>query len=111
MSKFCPFCGEELVSEAKFCKNCGKDVSAYAGIGNDTPSSYGYVVPADEKSHTLATVLGFICAFLIPLIGIIIGIYLVTRNGSPKAKKYGIIIIALAVVVWIISFITAMFMY
>lgn len=111
MSKFCPFCGEELVSEAKFCKNCGKDISAYAAIGNDTPNSSDYVMPQSEKNHTLATVLGFICAFLIPLIGLIIGIYLVTRNDGPKAKKYGIIIIALAVVVWIFSFITALFMY
>ena len=23
MSKFCPSCGEELLDNAKFCKNCG----------------------------------------------------------------------------------------
>ncbi len=111
MSKFCPFCGEELVDEAKFCKNCGKDVSVYADIGNNTPNSHEYVMPASEKSHTLATVLGFIFAFLIPILGIIIGIYLLTRKDSSKAKKYGIIVIALAAVVWFVSFITSLFMY
>ena len=35
MSKFCPFCGEELVDEAKFCKNCGKDISNYTNISDD----------------------------------------------------------------------------
>ena len=86
MSIFCPFCGEELVDNAKFCKNCGKNVESYG------------------KSHTLATVLGFIFSILIPLIGIIIGIYLYTRKDSPKAKRYGLLVIVLGVVVWIISF-------
>jgi len=99
MTKFCPFCGEELVDDAKFCKNCGKDVSSYSapGTGNFTPA------PAGEKSHTLAIVAGYILALLIPLGGIIIGIYLITRDES-QAKFHAKLIIALAVVVWFISF-------
>ncbi|MBE6498513.1 MAG: zinc ribbon domain-containing protein [Methanobrevibacter sp.] len=99
MTKFCPFCGEELVDDAKFCKNCGKDVSSYTaqGTGNFTP------VQTSEKSHTLAIVAGYILALLIPLGGIIIGIYLITRDES-QAKFHAKLIIALAVVVWFISF-------
>ena len=99
MTKFCPFCGENLVHEAKFCKNCGKDVSSYTaqGPGNFTPAQ------TSEKSHTLAIVAGYILALLIPLAGIIIGIYLITREES-KAKFHAKLIIALAVVVWFISF-------
>ena len=111
MSKFCPFCGEKLLDEAKFCKNCGKDVSAYSAPGTGRNSDRVYSVPTVEKSHTLATVLGFVFAFLIPLIGIIFGIYLATRNDSPKAKRYGIIIIVIAIIVWVISSITSLFMY
>lgn len=61
------------------------------------------VITAEEKSHTLATVLGFLFAILIPIIGIIFGIYLMTRNDSENAKKYGIIIILVAVIIWGIS--------
>lgn len=111
MAKFCPFCGEELVDEAKFCKNCGNDVSSYADIGNDGPSQVSYRAPAAEKSYTIVTVVGFICAFIIPLIGIIISIYLLTRKDSSKAKKYGIAMLVLSAVVWIISFITTLWMY
>ena len=111
MTKYCPFCGEELLDEAKFCKNCGKDVSAYAGFGDNVQGTNRYNVPVAKKSHTLATVAGFICAILIPLIGAIISIYLITRKDSPKAKRYGIIILVLSIVVWIISFITTLWMY
>ena len=99
MTKFCPFCGENLFDEAKFCKNCGKDVSAYttAGTNNFTPA------PASENSHTLAIVAGYILALLIPLAGIIIGIYLITRQES-SAKFHAKLVIALAVIVWFISF-------
>ena len=111
MSKFCPFCGEELVSEAKFCKNCGKDVSSYTDVGENQTMNAGYGLPAEKNDHTAARVLGFIFAFLIPIIGLILGVYLVTRKDSEKANKHGKIIIAISVVIWIISFITTLFMY
>lgn len=63
----------------------------------------GIVITAEEKSHTLATVLGFLFAILIPIIGIVFAIYLMTRNDSENAKKYGIIILILSVVIWGVS--------
>lgn len=111
MSKFCPFCGEELVDDAKFCKNCGKDVSGYKAPQSGAQNTHTYYPPVKENSHTVAVVLGFICAVLIPLFGFIFGIYLVTRKDSANAKTYGIVIIALSVIVWIISFLIGMMMY
>lgn len=105
MSIYCPFCGEKLVDEAKFCKNCGKNVADYHKHDTQTTNNYSYQPPVVENNHTLATVLGFICAIFIPLFGIIFGVYLYTRKDSSKAKRYGTLIIILAVVVWIISFI------
>lgn len=103
MSKFCPNCGEELADEANFCKNCGKDISKYQNVFNNNNSHY--VPHIAEKSHTLVTVLGFAFAVLIPIIGIFFGIYLLTREDSTSAKRYGKIIIAVAVIVWAINFI------
>lgn len=111
MSIFCPFCGEKLVDDAKFCKNCGKNVESYRKNYDNGPSQPAYQPPVEEKSHTLAIVLGFICAIFIPILGIIFGIYLFTRNDGSNAKKFGIIIIALAVVIWAVSFMTTLFMY
>ena len=92
MSKYCPSCGEKLVDEAKFCKNCGFDLSGRnIPPEGDNAVHTTYTPQVFEKSHTLATVLGVIFAFISPLIG-------------EKAKTYGIVIIALAAVVWIVSF-------
>lgn len=111
MTKFCPFCGERLVDEAKFCKNCGKNVEKYQKVSDSQSDRQTYQPPAVEKSYTIATVIGFLCALLFPLFGIIIGIYLATRNDSTKAKRYGYIMIAVGAIVWILSFITAMVWY
>lgn len=111
MTIFCPFCGEELVDNAKFCKNCGKNVESYRHFENDETNSTHYRPPVVEKSHTLATVLGFICAILFPLIGIIIGVYVYTRKDSSKAQKHGLLIIAVGVIVWILSFLTTLLIH
>ena len=107
MTKFCPFCGEALVDEAKFCKSCGKSLEDINFNNNTQQTGYTqpYSVPVVEKSHTAAIVLGYIFAILIPLIGLIIGIYLATRNDSQKAKRHGIFVLIVAIAVWVLNFI------
>ncbi|AMD17379.1 hypothetical protein TL18_04710 [Methanobrevibacter sp. YE315] len=106
MTKYCPSCGEALVDEAKFCKSCGKSLDNFAQSGQNgftqtTPQTYP--VHPVEKSHTLSIVLGYICAILIPLFGLIFAVYLMTRNDSQKAKKHGKYILILTVVIWVLS--------
>ena len=64
----------------------------------------GANVPASKNSHTLAKVLGYVFAILIPLIGIIIGIYLVISKDE-EVHKHGIAIIVISIFIWLISFI------
>ncbi len=111
MTIFCPFCGEKLVDNAKFCKNCGKNVENYSTQTNSSTNDYTHQPPVTENSHTFATVLGFICSVFIPLFGLIFGIYMYTRKDNPKAKTYGILMIVISIIVWIISFITTLWMY
>ena len=102
--KFCPYCGEELIDDAKFCKRCGSSISAGA-----TRPQFNSGQPA-EKSYTITLVVGYIAAILIPIIGIIIGIYLMTRKDSPDAK-HGKFIIIVAAAVWILSFLSLNIFY
>jgi uncharacterized membrane protein YvbJ len=111
MTIYCPFCGEKLVDEAKFCKNCGKNISEYSAQFQGSSNNYSYQPPVVENNHTAATVIGFICAILIPLLGFIFGIYLLTRKDSSKAKKYGTIMIIVSALVWLISFMTTLMWY
>lgn len=103
MSKFCPSCGEELVDNAKFCKNCGINLENMEKSQN-TNQSQQYQVPIVEKEHTAAIVIGYILALLIPLFGFMVGIYLITRNDSQKAKNHGKYVMILSAVIWVLSF-------
>lgn len=99
MTKFCPECGEELIDSAKFCKNCGTPLK------NEYKTSQTYEVPEVEKNYTLITVIGYILAFLMPIIAIAISFYLLTRKNSQKASKHGKYIIIISVIWWILSII------
>ncbi len=93
---YCPSCGEELPDGANFCKSFGAKINSVSRT--ETPQR-----PVYEESHTFAIVIGYIFAILIPLIGIIIGIYLLTRKNSSQASKHGKYILIVAVVIWLIS--------
>ena len=101
MVKFCPKCGEELIDSAKFCKSCGASIDTVV----ETPAN-SYEIPVVEKSHTLAIVIGYIGALLIPIVGVIAGVYLYTRKDSSKANKHAKFILIIAVAVWILSIIS-----
>ena len=68
MSKFCPFCGEELVDSAKFCKNCGKSVEIYSP-NQDNPK-HSFDIPKIENEHKTAIIISYVLAVLIPLFGV-----------------------------------------
>ena len=104
MTKYCYACGEELVDDAKFCKSCGANVVDGAQRAS-VPER-----PVTEKSYTAFIVIGYIAAVLIPLIGIIIAIYLLTRKDSDDANRHGKYMIIVAAAVWALSFMFTAFM-
>ena len=108
MSKFCPSCGEELKDDAKFCKNCGASIPTNEQTQTTGNMQQNYPIETSGNDHTIAVILGYLFAILIPIIGIIIGIYLSTRNDSANAKKHGKCIIILAAIIWFISFMMVM---
>ena len=105
MTKECRNCGAQLEDEARFCKSCGESVSYYTSqpIANQQFDEN----PADEKSYTAHLVIGIVGGMIIPLIGIIMGIYLYTRKDE-KAKKYGQIVFLAALFFWVLWYLSSM---
>lgn len=126
MTNFCDKCGAEVKEGTKFCHKCGAEISAkqihttHETIESGVSCPYcGKLIPIGQKVclncgqqledeitaiKILLIIIGFIGPVFIPLIGIIIGIYLATRNNS-KLKTLGAVIIAWSILIWIITFI------
>lgn len=99
MVKYCPKCGEQLIDNAKFCKSCGEQLDGNAP-GPERP-----VAPVYEKSYTVHIVLAYGLSLFIPLLGFIMGVYLITRKDSEKANRHGKYAIIVAVLLFLINFI------
>ena len=118
---FCTNCGCEIKGEARFCPECGapqnpRPAGQNQGYGTGISCQRcGSFVPAGnaacpacgnpvvQDSHTTATVIGYLCAIFLPIVGIIIGIYLLTRQNR-DVHKHGIIMIVLAIVLSVVYF-------
>ena len=123
---YCAKCGQEVEEGAKFCQKCGAPLSGQTPLsttkqnnssGNTCPQC-GSIIPfgnivctkcgnqLNQEEHKTAMVLGYICSILLPLGGIIFGIYLLTRPNK-EVHKHGIIMIMLSIVIliifWLIS--------
>ena len=93
---FCPKCGAKNPVGAKFCQGCGGEmVLPNSNAINPQTSNQVTAEPvkysknlADEESHTLAIVLGYIFSLLGSVLGIIASVYL-QRRDSPKAVLHG----------------------
>lgn len=125
---FCPSCGALKKEGSKFCHNCGYDfenvddganqnVDSAAQLNQNADSTVQLNQNADvntqfnqnpssgvqnQNSHTIAKVLGYICAIFMPLFGVIFGGYLYTREEA-DAKKHGKYILILSAIIWVLS--------
>ena len=89
----CPYCDSLISATAEKCKFCGEWVKKRQST----------VHTQDEKneSHTTAIVIGYIISFLGGWFGIIIALYLLTRE-SKNAKIHGGVMLLLAIIMMII---------
>lgn len=119
MTKFCSNCGTEMNDTSNFCPSCGASQQSNGSTTNVTImcSNCGAMIPQglltcprcgtplNNNDYKFALVIGYILSFIIPLGGIITGIYLLTRNDNQEVHKHGMIMIGIAVVFMIIGFI------
>ena len=125
MSNFCDKCGAEVKDEnVKFCHKCGAEISVKQITAKDGINESGVICPHCGKAVPLgqtvclncgqhlednktAIIIGYIVAFIFGIIGIIPGIYLLTRNND-KSKTQGLVILAMSIIpticLWIFNF-------
>lgn len=75
----CPVCSEKILSTARKCKHCGEWSAGQAHALPITTAGGVHALGA-EFSSELQTA-GWVCAFLVPLVGVIIGIIALTKNA------------------------------
>lgn len=96
---FCPECGKKLSNKAFLCPDCGYTVNANSISNSDNH---------DDK-HGMA-IAALICSFLIPLLGLVFGIIVLSANKgkSNSSKTMGLVAVIVSIISWVINIIVSM---
>ncbi|MDR0911056.1 MAG: M48 family metalloprotease [Methanobrevibacter sp.] len=90
-TKYCSNCGKVIDKNAEICPKCGVRIE-------------NFQVSAEKNNeHMALTICAYIFAFLIPIVGFILSIILLTRDNE-KAKKNGTIALIISLVIMILGF-------
>lgn len=103
---FCPNCGSQNKDDAQFCENCGSKLDNV--VTQETPTSKIPDPAESKKPSTILVILGYIFAILGGLIGIVIGLYLYTRDNS-EAKFHGRNMLVIAAIIIILGLVVNAF--
>ena len=95
---YCSKCGKEIHDQAVVCTGCGCAVKQ----NEDKMSVENSNKQKRESSSTANCALLF--AFLIPIVGFIMGIVGCVKYQTPTYKNRCIVAIVLSVVVWLVLF-------
>lgn len=82
----CPYCAEEIKPQAKKCKHCGEWLDRNAR-------------PQSTKDYSGIMLIGVIFTILGGIIGLIISLYLISRNDK-RARDVGIVLLIVNII-WI----------
>lgn len=114
---YCPNCGKQNVDDAKFCTGCGAALAPKTAAETQAQKSYfadqtkepeapkaKSAVDHSDKSSTLGIV-ALIMAFLIPIVGLILGIidYNAKDGYNKQMAKWAMIAAGIVFVVRIIA--------
>ena len=88
--KYCAKCGQELMDDAAFCASCGNAVAPAA--------------PANTKQNAGSATGAIVCAFLLPVVGLIMGLIGMSKATDPQLKNKFKGAALLSVGMWIIYF-------
>lgn len=68
-----------------FCKNCGREISDNAAVCPHCGVQVGRLSNGGETEGNVIAIVGFVCAFLVPIVGLICSIigYNKAKAGAP----------------------------
>ena len=96
---FCSKCGNEVNDEAVVCPRCGCMIRRIEPMPQSATSA-----PTLESGETSGLATGaLVCSFLIPIVGLILGIVGTVKYTTPSLKNRCITAIILSIVVWIVT--------
>lgn len=99
----CPSCGAPLHEQAVICPRCG-----YQPHANGAFYAGGYAPPPRFRESSGIAIAALICALLVPLVGLILGIVGLTRYQDRTYRKMCIWAVVLAPIVWVINLICSL---
>jgi len=97
--KYCSKCGKELLDEAVICVGCGCPVSG----GPLSKPSAPQEAPFEKKESPGTANCALVFAFLIPIVGLIMGIYGWTKYKDSKLRRKCITAIICSIFMWIVG--------
>ncbi len=98
--KYCSKCGKEIMDEAVICVHCGCQVSEGTTQNNRQQTVNPVVEPGESNGLAIGAI---VCAFLIPILGLILGIVGMAKYKTQSYKSQCITAIILSIIVWIVS--------
>ncbi|MBR3096130.1 MAG: zinc-ribbon domain-containing protein [Clostridia bacterium] len=109
--KYCQKCGKELLDEAVICPNCG---CAVAPVQPSSPTESPFATetpqPQSRESDSSAN-MALLFAFLIPIVGIILGVINMGKYQTKKYKDRCVAAIVIGAIVQIIMILLVMNIY
>jgi uncharacterized membrane protein YvbJ len=120
---YCTECGSKVEEEARFCPNCGHEMSQIPSMRPSsvaspppqyiaqysTPPSYQQYQKRDNTKGIIALVFGILGLFLLPIIGSIVAIILGALSRSQEEDNslgtIGIILGVIGIICWIVFFV------
>ena len=95
---FCQKCGKEINDEAVVCIGCGCPVSTAQTTTNANSSTQNKPIPESNGTANCALVF----AFLIPIVGLIMGIVGACKYKTPSLKSKCVAAIVVSIVSWVV---------
>jgi hypothetical protein len=94
---------EEAVRELRLCTSCGRSIDVNANVCQHCGRDFRLMHPqAQTQPDAEENVIIYLMSVLIPLLGIIAGLYLLSRN-SESDRQTGKVCLAIGVVVLVVE--------
>ena len=98
--KYCSKCGKQLFDEAVICPGCGCSTAPQAPVQQTYGTSYEETQRKESPSKATSAM---VFAFLIPILGLILGIVGAATYRTPEYRKKSVAAIFVSIGVWILS--------